>query len=71
MATTTNLPLLNMAYIEILTINAGLRAGQHVRLRVLSSSMGSFGQAESHRHPFTIASTSHKGLVLLCKKSGD
>ena len=51
-------------------INAGWRAGQHVRLRVLSTAMGLLGMTEVH--PFTIASVSRtdEGLVLLCKKSG-
>ena len=38
-------------------MNAGWRAGQHVRLRVLSRGMGWVGWAESH--PFTIASIPH------------
>ncbi|TEB36637.1 hypothetical protein FA13DRAFT_1762022 [Coprinellus micaceus] len=70
-ATLTNLPKMDMAYIEVPTIKSGWRAGQHVRLRVLSSGMGLFGWTESH--PFTIASASgaNDGLVLLCKKAGD
>ncbi|KAJ7621187.1 hypothetical protein FB45DRAFT_928616 [Roridomyces roridus] len=57
--------------IEIPQINMGWRAGQHVRLRILSSAMGVTGWAESH--PFTIASVSGgaEGMVLMVKKSGD
>ncbi|KAF7324752.1 Iron reductase [Mycena kentingensis (nom. inval.)] len=57
--------------IEIPQINAGWRAGQHVRIRVLSGALGLFGWAESH--PFTIASVSgtEEGMVLMIKKSGD
>jgi len=57
--------------IEVPQINAGWRAGQHVRIRVLSTAMGITGWAESH--PFTIASVSGgaEGLVLMVKKSGD
>ncbi|KZP18514.1 hypothetical protein FIBSPDRAFT_920412 [Athelia psychrophila] len=58
--------------IEIPSINGGWRAGQHVRLRILSSRMGWFGWAEAH--PFTIASVpgaqSGEGMILLAKKSG-
>lgn len=65
------LPELDVTQVEIPSINAGWRAGQHVRLRVLSFQMGWFGWAETH--PFTIASVgrSSKGLVLLCKRAGD
>ncbi|KAI0666438.1 iron reductase [Trametes maxima] len=67
------LPDLGMTRVEIPSINAGWRAGQHVRLRVLSLGMGWRGWAEAH--PFTIASVcrspSGEGLVLLCKKAGD
>jgi ferric-chelate reductase len=64
------LPELGMTRIEIPRLNAGWRAGQHVRIRVLSSGMGWYGWAEAH--PFTIASKSHgeDGLVLMCKKAG-
>ncbi|KAH9855485.1 iron reductase [Lenzites betulinus] len=67
------LPDLGMTRVEIPTINAGWRAGQHVRIRVLSLGMGIRGWAEAH--PFTIASVSRsqsgEGLVLMCKKAGD
>lgn len=67
------LPDLGMTRVEIPAINTGWRAGQHVRLRVLSLGMGWRGWAESH--PFTIASVSRcpsgEGLVLMVKKAGD
>lgn len=50
----TPLPSLGMTKIEIPTLNAGWRAGQHVRIRVLSTGMGLLGWSEVH--PFTIAS---------------
>lgn len=61
---------LGMTRIEIPSINSGWRAGQHVRIRVLSRRMGLFGWAECH--PFSIASVSkgEDGLVLMCKKTG-
>ncbi len=64
------LPELGMTRLEIPQINAGWRAGQHVRLRVLSSGMGLFGWAEVH--PFTIASASDgpEGMILMIKKVG-
>ncbi|KAF9479536.1 hypothetical protein BDN70DRAFT_688824 [Pholiota conissans] len=64
------LPELELTRVEIPSINAGWRAGQHVRLRVLSSGLGWIGWAENH--PFTIASVSksQEGMVLLCKKAG-
>ena len=66
------LPALDVTRVEIPQINAGWRAGQHVRLRVLTFQMGWFGWAETH--PFTIASVSRGspgGMVLLCKRAGD
>ncbi|EEB97970.1 hypothetical protein MPER_02608 [Moniliophthora perniciosa FA553] len=64
------LPELGVTRVEIPDINAGWRAGQHVRVRVFSTGMGLFGWSEIH--PFTIASTVHgpEGLVLMCKKTG-
>ncbi|KIM76946.1 hypothetical protein PILCRDRAFT_825962 [Piloderma croceum F 1598] len=64
------LPELSTTRIEVPKLNAGWRAGQHVRLRVLSSRMGWWGWTENH--PFTIASVSEteEGLVLMCKKTG-
>jgi ferric-chelate reductase len=64
------LPELSTTRIEVPKLNAGWRAGQHVRLRVLSSQMGWWGWTENH--PFTIASVSEteEGLVLMCKKTG-
>ncbi|EIW56151.1 iron reductase [Trametes versicolor FP-101664 SS1] len=67
------LPDLGMTRVEIPAINAGWRAGQHVRIRVLSLGMGYRRWAEAH--PFTIASVSRsasgEGLVLMVKKAGD
>ena len=69
-ATFRPIPELGLTRVEMPAINAGWRAGQHVRLRVLSTSMGLLGMFEVH--PFTIASVSktEEGLVLLCKKTG-
>lgn len=65
------LPDMGATRIEVPHLNGGWRAGQHVRLRILSSSLGLTGWAESH--PFTIASISggREGLVLVVKKSGN
>ncbi|EIW75936.1 hypothetical protein CONPUDRAFT_85161 [Coniophora puteana RWD-64-598 SS2] len=56
--------------IELPALNAGWRAGQHVRVRVFSSALGWFGWCEVH--PFTIACAAKtpEGLVLVCKKEG-
>ncbi|KAH7912891.1 hypothetical protein BJ138DRAFT_1111918 [Hygrophoropsis aurantiaca] len=64
------LPELGITRVEVPEINAGWRAGQHVRIRVLSSGMGWWGWSEVH--PFTIASVARtpEGMVLMCKKSG-
>ena len=73
MARLRPLPDLGMTRVEVPGINAGWRAGQHVRLRVLSWGMGWRGWTEAH--PFTIASVSRcpsgEGLVLMVKKAGD
>lgn len=51
-------------------VASGWRAGQHCRIRIISSQLGWLGWAVSH--PFTIASASDDGgLVLLCKSSGE
>ncbi|CCM01239.1 uncharacterized protein FIBRA_03288 [Fibroporia radiculosa] len=67
------LPELGTTRLEIPTVNAGWRAGQHVRIKVLSMGMGPLGCLEGH--PFTIASVSksrgEEGLVLMIKKAGD
>ncbi|KAF8880563.1 hypothetical protein BD779DRAFT_1788575 [Infundibulicybe gibba] len=64
------LPQLGVTRVELPEINAGWRAGQHVRVRIISSGIGWWGWTEIH--PFTIASVSggEEGMVLLCKKSG-
>ncbi|KZT21964.1 hypothetical protein NEOLEDRAFT_1138761 [Neolentinus lepideus HHB14362 ss-1] len=65
------IPELAFTRVEVPRLNAGWRAGQHVRLRVLSSWMGWWAWTEVH--PFTIASVSKgpEGMVLMCKKAGD
>ncbi|EIW75935.1 hypothetical protein CONPUDRAFT_85160 [Coniophora puteana RWD-64-598 SS2] len=64
------LPELGITRVEIPNLNAGWRAGQHVRLRVLDGAMGWFGWSEVH--PFTVASVARtpEGMVLMCKKAG-
>lgn len=56
----TPIPDMGMTRVEIPSVNAGWRAGQHVRLQVLSKGMGRMGWAEVH--PFTIASVSDVSL---------
>jgi len=68
-ATLRPMPELGLTRIEVPRLNAGWRAGQHVRLRVISSGMGMFGWSEVH--PFTIASVGGDGMLLMCKKAGD
>ncbi|TFK47318.1 hypothetical protein OE88DRAFT_1738613 [Heliocybe sulcata] len=65
------IPELALTRVEVRPLNAGWRAGQHVRLRVLSLWMGWWAWTEVH--PFTIASVSRgpEGMVLMCKKAGD
>jgi predicted ferric reductase len=63
------IPELGMTRVEVPHLNAGWRPGQHVRLRVLSTALGTFGWTEIH--PFTIASASGDGLTLMVKKAGD
>lgn len=67
-ATLRPMPDLGLTRIEIPHLNSGWRAGQHVRLRVISSGMGIIGWSEVH--PFTIASVGGDGMVLMCKKAG-
>jgi len=59
---------LGLTRVEIANLNSGWRAGQHVRIRVISSGMGIFGWSEVH--PFTIASVGGDGMLLMCKKTG-
>jgi len=71
-ATIRAIPELGITRVEIPNINHGWRAGQHVRIRVVSSGMGVLGWSEIH--PFTIASHgngSDQGMVLMIKKAGD
>ncbi|KAI6032650.1 ferric reductase like transmembrane component-domain-containing protein [Pisolithus orientalis] len=64
------IPELGLTRIEIPTLNSGWRAGQHVRLRVLSTDMDYLALTEVH--PFTIANVerTEEGMVLMCKKTG-
>ncbi|KIY67951.1 hypothetical protein CYLTODRAFT_422076 [Cylindrobasidium torrendii FP15055 ss-10] len=63
------IPELGMTRIEIPQITGGWRAGQHVRIRVISSGMGVYGWAETH--PFTIASApGPEGMIVMVKKVG-
>ena len=71
----TALSELGMTRVEVLGVNAGWRAGQHVRIRVLEKELGGrtkLGMLECH--PFTICSVSDspsgENLTLMCKKTG-
>ncbi|OCH92445.1 hypothetical protein OBBRIDRAFT_452440 [Obba rivulosa] len=71
------LPALNATRIEVRDVNAGWRAGMHVRVRVLGGVAGGAGMGVRgwESHPFTIASASKNpngtGLVLIVKAAGD
>ena len=78
-ATIRPMPSLSSTRIEVPSLNSGWRAGQHVRIRIFSSSLGWLGWTESH--PFTIASApvisskqgrtvGEEGLILICKNAG-
>lgn len=58
------IPELNTTRIEIPGLNAGWRAGQHVRITVLSRGMGWLGCTETH--PFTIASATKVSQKSFC-----
>jgi len=69
-----SIPELGVTRIDCKNINAGWRAGQHVRVRVLTTGMGLFGWFAVH--PFSISSVAvpsrdkeGEGLVLMCKKT--
>lgn len=66
------IPELGVTRIEVPTLTTGWRAGQHVRIRFLTTELGLTSWTIAH--PFTIASASDsaegKGLVLMCKKAG-
>ncbi|KAL4078074.1 hypothetical protein J3A83DRAFT_4087325 [Scleroderma citrinum] len=71
--TTANIrvvPELGLTCVEIPTINKGWCAGQHVRLRVLSTGEGLWDALEAH--PFTISTVpgNKQGLVIACKDVG-
>ena len=67
-------PELGLVRLEVPSLNRGWRAGQHVRLRVISSELGLLGWTIAH--PFTVAnaagseSADKKGMTLLIKKCG-
>ncbi|KAF8310934.1 hypothetical protein DL93DRAFT_2083848 [Clavulina sp. PMI_390] len=65
------LPALKVTRVVVPSLHSGWRAGQHIRLSVLTSGMGLMKAVESH--PFTIASTSEdqEGMVLYCREAGD
>lgn len=66
------IPDLGTTLVRIPTLNAGWRAGQFVRLRIISRSMGLYGWAEAH--PYTIANACEgggaDGMVFMVKKTG-
>ncbi|KDQ51898.1 hypothetical protein JAAARDRAFT_40722 [Jaapia argillacea MUCL 33604] len=71
-ATIHPVPELGLTRVEVPSLNAGWRTGQHIRLRILSIyGMGWWGSTEIH--PFTIANVEKtpEGMVLMCKKVGD
>ncbi|KAI9460820.1 ferric reductase like transmembrane component-domain-containing protein [Boletus coccyginus] len=70
-ATLRTIPEMGITRVDIPSLNTGWCAGQHVRLRVLSTAMGLWGMTEVH--PFTISSATHteEGLVLMCKTTGN
>ncbi|KAF8311051.1 hypothetical protein DL93DRAFT_2169272 [Clavulina sp. PMI_390] len=70
-ATVEYLPTLQATRVVVPSLRSGWRAGQHVRLFVLSTGMGVMNAVESH--PFTIASISEdrEGIVLYCHEAGD
>lgn len=51
-----------MTLVEIPKITSGWRAGQHVRIRIVSRTMGALRWAECH--PFTIASVSKVRILV-------
>ena len=62
----TALSELGMTRVEVQGINAGWRAGQHVRIRILEKDLGGttkLGMLECH--PFTICSVSEVSPVLI------
>lgn len=50
------------------SLNAGWHAGQHIRLRILSTAMGLLGMTEAYP---TVRNNADEGLVLMCKKTGN
>lgn len=70
-ATMHYVPELKATRVVIPELRSGWRAGQHIRLTVLSTAMGIAQTMESH--PFTVASASEddEGMVLYCHEAGD
>ncbi|KAG8880523.1 hypothetical protein FRB97_000352 [Tulasnella sp. 331] len=72
-ANITAIPELKCTRIEVPQLARGWRAGQHVRLRTVSTQMGFANLFEAH--PFTISSVSEnprgEGLILYAKACGD
>ncbi|PPR00684.1 hypothetical protein CVT24_000972 [Panaeolus cyanescens] len=73
------IPELDATKIVVPKVNAGWRAGQHIRLRVLAPASGPQGMGwlkTLESHPFTIASVSQTseddgdGMVLIVKRAG-
>ena len=65
----TVIPELGITKVTFPSLASGWRAGQHVRLRILSAELGLLGWTVAH--PFTIANASDRsGLTLLVKKAG-
>jgi len=66
------MPELGITEVELPTVSTGWRAGQHVRIRFLTTELGITSWTIAH--PFTIANASDsaggKGLTLLIKKAG-
>lgn len=66
------IPELGTTLVRVPSLNAGWRAGQFVRLRVLSGRMGWYRWSETH--PYTIASACEgsgaEGMTLMVKKTG-
>ncbi|GJF00186.1 iron reductase [Phanerochaete sordida] len=69
LATLEPLPELHTTLVRIPALTAGWRAGQHVRVRVLSRGMGAYAWLEPHT--FTIAGApGGEGALLLAKRAG-
>lgn len=63
-ATITAVPEMRLTQLNVPALSAGWRAGQHVRVRVLSSAMGTMGWTESTPCTIATAAGSQEGLTL-------